>query len=90
MPRYFFNVHDGANSPDRECTELPDDDAARQQVITFAGKMLSDEASSLAPGDELHIEVTDTTGIGLFQLDFRLTASSAVRSTSLPPNIGEA
>lgn len=83
MPRYFFNVHDGGSSPDQEGTELPDDDAARQEAVDFAGRMLSDEASRFAPGDELHIEVTDTTRMALFRLDVRLSAFPAVRSGSL-------
>lgn len=82
MPRYFFNVNDGANSPDQEGTELPNDAAARREALTFAGKMLADDASRFVPGDGLQIEVTDTMRMAIYQLDFRLSASPSVRSGS--------
>jgi hypothetical protein len=78
VPRYFFNVHDGQFLPDTEGTELPDFDHARCEAISYAGKLLEEEASRLALGEDWHMEVRDETGLILFRLDFLVTASPVV------------
>ena len=77
MPRYHFNVQDGVSLPDQDGTELSDLQAARQEAIHLAGRIIADEAHTLALGEDWRLEVTDGSGILLFHLDFSVTASSA-------------
>lgn len=45
MPRYYFHVHDGEESPDLEGTELANDAAAGAEAIVTAGSVLRDLGS---------------------------------------------
>ncbi|GJD96606.1 DUF6894 family protein [Methylobacterium iners] len=80
MPRYFFNVHDGRSKLDTEGTELPDWQTARREAVRLASGILRDEADRLSFGEEWRLEVTDSRGLILFQLDFCFTEAAAVRS----------
>ena len=43
MPRFFFNVREGADlSRDREGQELPDVEAARREAISSSREMLGE------------------------------------------------
>jgi hypothetical protein len=75
MPRYFFHVFDGKALRDREGTELPDYNHARREAISYAGKLLDDDASRIGLGEDWHMEVVDEVGLILFRLDFFVTAS---------------
>ena len=77
MPRYHFNVYDGVSLPDDDGTELADIQAARQEAIRFAGRIIADEAHTLALSEDWRMEVTDNSGILLFRLDVVVTASEA-------------
>ena len=77
MPRYHFSIYDGVSLPDHDGTELPDLQAARQEAIRFAGKIIADEARTLSLGEDWRMEVTDGSGMLLFRLDFVVTASPA-------------
>lgn len=70
MPRFHFNVHDGVSSYDTEGTELPDWQTARIEAIRLAGEILKDDAHRIALGEDWRIEVTDPTGLLLFQMTF--------------------
>jgi len=59
MPRYFFDIHDGASSPDRDGTELADLRAARVQAIETAGAILRESPDSLWVGHPWRMEVMD-------------------------------
>jgi hypothetical protein len=72
MPRYFFNIHDGKSIIDEEGTELPNWQAARIEAIGLAGHILKDEAHRIALGEDWRIEVTDHTGLILFQMTFQV------------------
>jgi hypothetical protein len=75
VPRYFFHVFDGQTLPDREGTELPDYNHARREAISYAGKLLDDDASRIGLGEDWHMEVVDEAGLILFRLDFFVTTS---------------
>jgi hypothetical protein len=85
VPRYFFNVYDGLEALDHEGTELPDWDAARRAAIRLAGGILDDQAHRLGLGEIWHMDVTDSSGLVLFRLDFNVTTSPAIA----PPCDGE-
>lgn len=78
MPRYHFNVYDGVRLRDDEGTELPDWQAARLEAIRRAGDILKDDAQRIAVGEDWRIEVTDSTGLILFQMAFLMVESPAV------------
>lgn len=70
MPRYHFNVHDGADIPDRDGTELASVSVARVEAVKLAGRLLMDEPARFWDGSDWHLEVTDERGHILFRLDF--------------------
>ena len=78
MPRYHFNVHDGVCLPDVEGSDLPNCQAARLEAIHRAGEMLRDEPQSVALGEDWRIEVTDSTGLILFQMTFLVVEAPAM------------
>lgn len=82
MPRFHFNVYDGKSYPDEEGTELPDWVAARIEAISVAGHILKDEAKSIALGDDWRIEVTDDTGLIIFQLTIQATTSPVLEQSA--------
>ncbi|MDP4026856.1 hypothetical protein Q8W71_30720 [Methylobacterium sp. NEAU 140] len=87
MPRFHFNVHDGVSRLDLEGTELPDWRAARLDAIRLAGEILRDEAERVALGEDWRIEVTDHTGLVLFQMAFLvIDAPALLREQAVVPN----
>jgi hypothetical protein len=82
MPRYHFNVHDGAPMLDAEGTELPDWQAARLEAIRRASDILKHEADRIALGEDWRIEVTDRTGLILFQMTFLVIESPVMRRSA--------
>jgi hypothetical protein len=59
VPRYFFNLHNGASDLDTEGTELTSDDAARIAAVQFAAGLLGDEGPLHASGTAWHLDVLD-------------------------------
>jgi hypothetical protein len=78
MPRYHFNVYDDRNIIDDVGTELPDWKFARREAVRYSGAVLEDEAERISLGEEWRMEVTDSTGLTLFYLNFRMTAALAI------------
>lgn len=78
MPRFHFHVHDGCSTLDTEGTELPDPQAARLEAIRIAGDILKHDAHRIALGEDWRIEVTDDTGLILFQMTFLVIESPAM------------
>lgn len=72
MPRYFFNVHDGRSSPDRDGTDLSGPFEARVMAIKLTGAILCDDAEKMEPRDALRIEVMDETGATVFETNVDL------------------
>lgn len=79
MPRYHFNICDGVCLPDPDGTELPDWQAARLEAVRRAGEILKDAPQSVALGEDWRIEVTDSTGLILFQMTFLMVESPVMR-----------
>jgi hypothetical protein len=70
MPRYFFNVSDGADLPDVEGIVLQDRAAARTQAITTAGEMLKERGCAFWHGTEWRMTVLDEAGATVCLLRF--------------------
>lgn len=75
MPRYDFDVIDGANLPDEEGMELPNLDMARCIAIRYAGAPLEECGQRLGFGQTWQLQATDEARRMLFQLDFRVTST---------------
>ena len=82
MPRFHFHVHDGCSVLDPEETELPDPQAARLEAIRIAGDILKHDAHRIALGEDWRIEVTDHTGLILFQMTFLVVESPVMRQAA--------
>jgi hypothetical protein len=78
MPRFFFNVHDGAGHPDCDGTELPDIPAARAYAVRYFGDLLRGDPCAFWNGEEWKMEVTDESGLLLFSLHFHGVDAPAV------------
>ena len=70
MPRYFFDVFDTADRPDRIGEVLPDDAAAWSEGTRVAADLLRELAGHAKPGDQWRLEVTDADGKKLYVLSF--------------------
>lgn len=82
MARYFFNVYDGDSPTDTEGTELPDGQQARREAIRMAGLILLNEGERLQTGDGWTMEVTDESGLVLFQLGVRFSETPVIAPQS--------
>lgn len=82
MPRFHFNVYDGKSAIDTEGTELPDWQVAQIEAVRLAGEILKDDAQRVVLGEDWRIEVTDQTGLVLFQLTFQVITSPAVAQSA--------
>jgi hypothetical protein len=71
MPRYFFNLIDGASViPDEEGTELAGLEEARVEAIESAREILSDDArDGIGAGDQ-KFDVTDESGTTVLTVAF--------------------
>jgi hypothetical protein len=72
MPRYYFNVINGADLPDLVGTELLDLAAARNQAIRHAGELLQDDGGGggFWSGHEWRMLVRDDVGEEVLYLKF--------------------
>jgi hypothetical protein len=73
MPSYSVRIRHGEYSS-TGTVDLPDDDAARQEVSAVCADLVRDIIRSLKEGGEYRLEVADQTGTVLRVL--RLTAES--------------
>jgi len=62
MPRYFFHVHDGTESIDRDGVELAGDDEAKTMAVCTAADLLHDIAGRFWSEPEWWTWVTDESG----------------------------
>ena len=70
MPRYFFNVHDSADSPDRDGVELADAREARAQAVVACGEALRDLDGRFWNSADWRMHVTDENGATICVLTF--------------------
>jgi hypothetical protein len=73
MPSYSVRIHHGEYAS-TGTVDLPDDDAARQEVSAVCADLIRDIIPSLTEGREYRLEVADQTGRVLRVL--RLTSES--------------
>jgi hypothetical protein len=63
MPRFFFNIREGADfSRDLEGEELPDVEAARREAINSSREMLGERMLHGGSLNHRQIEIADATG----------------------------
>jgi hypothetical protein len=79
MPRYHFNIHDGADFPDEEGSELIDLAAARATAVRLAADLLKEGAAHFWNGEGWRVDVTDDQGLLLFTLMFSGYDAPSVR-----------
>lgn len=70
MPRYFFNVHNGSDMPDKDGTVLPDLRAAQKQAVMYAGELMQDVPDAFWDGTDWSMIVADERDMTLFTLTF--------------------
>ena len=75
MPTYHFHIEDGGHHPDREGTELPDDDSARIQAARLLGELLKEQPEVFWKDQCLRLTVADERQLTLFVLEVTATAS---------------
>ena len=86
MQRYFFNIHDGAESfVDDTGTELSDDKSARQEAIETLAQVARDELPRDGDRTDISVHVTDSDGKPLFavRIDFHVDAATVSSNSSL-------
>jgi hypothetical protein len=84
MPRYHFNVEDGASYRDKEGLTLPDLAMARKVAVEMISDFLDGHPDAFWDGREWKLEVTDEQGLILFVLTF--AASNAPVLQGLHPS----
>ena len=62
MPRYFFHVHDGIESPDRDGVVLAGPNEARKQAVVACGEAVKDLGGAFWNHGEWRMQVVDQKG----------------------------
>ena len=87
MPRFFFNLNDGCDTPDQEGTELANWEQAQREALAVAGAVISDNARLSKLCTEWSMEVTNEVGLLLFRLGFYMSASPVLTASSKGPSL---
>ena len=66
MPRYHFNLSNGADDPDVEGHELSDLEDARRNAVQFVGQLLIDKPAQFWSDGRWVLTVTDDRKLPLF------------------------
>lgn len=82
MPLYYFHVHDGADRPDRDGTDLPGSAAVRAEALMLAGRIVIDAGIRQDARDAWHITVADHTGLTLLLIDVVVAEAAATGRVS--------
>jgi hypothetical protein len=82
MALYFFHLEDHVLSVDQHGTELPDDEAARDQATTMVGAILREEPRKFWDTGLWRLLVTDADRKVLFRLEFRGISSGDTGPTA--------
>ena len=59
MPNYFFDLYNGGAAPDLEGYDLPDDAAARDEALVFAGQTIMDQPHLVKGSNGMRVQVLD-------------------------------
>ncbi|RVT90426.1 DUF6894 family protein [Sphingomonas crocodyli] len=68
MPRYYFDVHDGADCPDLCGVDLADIAAARQMAMRYAGELIAASDGWRSAAYHWKLEVCDDLGLPIMRL----------------------
>lgn len=79
VPKYFFHVEGG---PDDLGVDLPSIAEARLEAARYVGDMLRDDPNTFWNTGDLHMWVTDASGLTLFAL--RVTTTDAPSILVIP------
>jgi hypothetical protein len=69
MPKFHFNIDDGASAPDVDGTELKSFAVAKCEAMQMAGRIICDAAESFWDQERWTMTVTDEDGLTLLTLD---------------------
>lgn len=85
MQRFFFNLADGASSPDKEGVEFDDLASVREAAIKYLGQSLVDRPDEFwRSGGDWALTVTDPSGLTLFRLHVVATEAPSLQIATLP------
>lgn len=70
MPRFFFDIADGTDFPDREGTDLPDLAAARLEAVRYCAEILREMPEHFWNAEVWTMSVFDHNRELLFTLKF--------------------
>jgi hypothetical protein len=70
MPKYYFQVDDGASDPGGDGIELADLKAAKCEAVKYAGRLICDAHTSFWHMDDWRLTVANEDGLTLFTLIF--------------------
>jgi hypothetical protein len=70
MARYYFDIADGEDFPDRHGSEWPDLDAARVEAVRYAAEVLKEMPERFWNCEEWTMTVCDAARTKLFTLGF--------------------
>ncbi len=68
MERFFFHIHYGERSEDREGASFASLDGARNAAVVLLGELLRGEADGFWSRPDITIEVTNAKGLVLWSL----------------------
>ena len=74
MPKYFFNTADGVREVDTEGVHFPDDIAAREEAVRFAGDVVRDNPELLDETESFIVEVLNEKRELLFTVSTKVSA----------------
>jgi hypothetical protein len=80
LPRYHFNIEDGADGANPDGIELESLARAKCEGVKLAGQAICDAAGTFWNQAQWKMTVTDDTGLSLFELLIIGTESAAGRS----------
>ena len=82
MSRYFFHLVDGGVDADREGSELPSLQTAKQEAVRLAGAMMRDDPALFLSHERWSVEVSDEDGLPLFSLNIVATEAQGAKRLS--------
>lgn len=80
MERYFFHIDYGEVSRDREGTEYPSLEAAKNATVKVLGEILKDEGDKFWTKPDLTVTVTDATNLTLWTISASGMEAASVKS----------
>lgn len=76
MPKYYFHVNDEKGFDDDEGVELENLAAVMREAVRYAGCLLKETVVEIRPDKAWSLEVRDSSGRVVFQIDLQLRANA--------------